>query len=40
MISLWGRYYYFNNEKIKTIDIDLMNYVSGSSEYFGSRVGS
>ena len=40
MVSFWGRYSYFNNKKIKTRDVVLMNSEYRSSVSFGSRVGS
>ena len=40
MVYWWGRYSYFNNEKIKIIDVEIMNYTFGSSVSFRSRVRS
>ena len=39
-ISCWRIYSYFNNEKIQTKDVVLMNYAYGSSGSLGSIVNS
>ena len=40
MIPWWGTDSYFNNEKIKIGDIEIMTAAYGSSGSFGSRVSS
>ena len=40
MVYWWGRDLYFNDKKIQTISVVLMNAEYGSSQSFGPRVRS